>query len=479
MKTHILSILVLSAFSAFAGQLTLPTVFSDHMVLQRDQPVPVWGTADAGSTVTVTFADQKKSAVADSSKHWKIVLDPMPASSKPRKLMVSCNRQSEIINRQFSDVLVGEVWLCAGQSNMEWPMKQTENAAAAIAAADHPQIRLYHAPRLISPNPVEQIDAQWKICSPDSVAEFSGVAYYFGRKLHQDLDVPVGLMLSAWGGTRIEPWTPPCGFKSVGGMMPEYLKSSHLSELPLTGDDQKDKQTPGILYNSMLEANVPYAIRGAIWYQGEANHRHNQTYVKKTRALLNGWRKLWGADFPFYYVQIAPYRWNDEDPEILPLFWEAQSEIVKQIPGTGMAVVSDFATAENIHPPNKEVPGVRLALLAEANTYGMDVVATGPEFKTFKKSGSRLEIIFDSAEGLTTRDGNAPDWFEIADESGVFKKADAEIAGNAVVLSSPEVADPCLFRFAWHRLAMPNLVNGAGLPAAAFRGGEVSEKAAD
>ncbi len=457
----------------YSNSLSLPSVFSDHMVLQRDQAVPVWGQADSGAWVTVEFADQSKEAVTDSSGHWKIILDPMPASSKPRKMKIYSDAGTQVV--QYSDLLVGEVWLCAGQSNMEWRMDQTEDAERAIAAANYPRIRLYHAPRLITQVPVGRIDAQWEVCTPETVKTFSAIAYYFGRKLQRDLDVPVGLLLAAWGGTRIEPWTPPCGFRSVKGMGSEYRMAAHLSELPLSGVDQKDKQTPGILYHSMLGPNVPFSIRGAIWYQGEANHRHNQTYVNKNRALLNGWRTLWGTDFPFYFVQLAPYRWNDEDPEILPLFWEAQSAVVKEIPGTGMAVVSDFSTADSIHPPNKEVPGTRLALLAEANTYGMDVVSTGPVYRTFAKAGSTLKISFDSAQGLTTRDGGAPDWFELAGADGVFKKADAEIVDEAVMLCSSEVPDPFLFRFAWHRLAVPNLVNGAGLPASAFRGGALRD----
>ncbi|MEA2069148.1 MAG: 9-O-acetylesterase, partial [Verrucomicrobiota bacterium] len=240
-------------------------------------------------------------------------------------------------------------------------------------------------------------------------------------------------------------------------------------ELILTGN----QQTPTKLYNGMLHAHIPFAIRGAIWYQGESNHREGMLYVDKTEAMLKGWRKLWGYDFPFYFVQIAPYQYGKEDPEVLAVFWEAEAEIVKTIPQTGMAVVSDYTTLNNIHPPNKEIPGTRLALLAEANDYGMDVVATGPVFQTLEKQGHVLKVVFDSAKGLATRDGKSPDWFEVAGKDGAFKKAEAEIIGTSVIVQSSEVAEPLAVRFAWHKLATPNLVNGAGLPAAAFRAGDL------
>ncbi|RLC28469.1 MAG: 9-O-acetylesterase [Deltaproteobacteria bacterium] len=416
-------------------------------------------------------------------------------------------------------MLVGEVWLCSGQSNMQmpmagWPPKcPLENSDAEVAAANHPEIRLYDTPRVSTEDPQERIDAAWVVCTPETVKTFSACAYYFGRKLRRDLDVPVGLLLSAWGGTRIEPWTPPCGFEGIESLadinqlvqktlpasplykktMVEYLagmkqwlentrKAMPLDryvtappvfpeELILTGN----QQTPTKLYNGMLHAHIPFAIRGAIWYQGESNHREGMLYVDKTQAMLNGWHKLWGCDFPFYFVQIAPYQYGAEDPEVLARFWEAEAEIVKTIPKTGMAVINDVASLNNIHPPNKEAPGVRLALLAEANDYGMDVVCSGPVFQTLEKQGHALKVVFDSAKGLSTRDGKAPDWFEVAGEKGVFEKAEAEIRGNSVIVQSAEVTEPLAVRFAWHKLATPNLMNGAGLPAAAFRAGKLPE----
>jgi hypothetical protein len=462
-------LLVVSASGSFAGQLSLPTVFSDHMVLQREQPVPVWGTAGPETTVTVEFSGQRKTATADTSGKWKLYLDPLAASVESRELSVSSGDEKQV----FNDVLVGEVWFCSGQSNMEMPLGgwaptyPLNDSEAEVAAATHPYIRLYDTPSVYSQEPVEPISSHWKTCTPGTVGSFSAIAYYFGRKLQQDLDVPVGLILSAWNATKIEPWIAPSGFAEVDSLAESYAVSTNIPEL--TGDVKLIKKIPSVLYNGMIYAHIPYAIRGAIWYQGESNHNDGMLYVDKTRALLNGWRGLWGYDFPFYFVQIAPFAYPDGDPGILPGFWEAQGEIVNQIPNTGMVVVNDCAVTNNIHPPNKKDPGIRLALLAEANTYGMDVVCTGPVFRSLERVGDALKVNFDSAEGLTTRDGKTPDWFESAGPDGVFRTAAAEIQGSSVILRSPDVTDPVAMRFAWHRLAMPNLMNGAGLPAFAFR----------
>ncbi|MCF7817599.1 MAG: hypothetical protein K9M54_06935 [Kiritimatiellales bacterium] len=464
-RLYLILFVVVFSIPCLAANLILPSVFSDHMVVQRERAVPIWGKADPGSAVTVEFAGQTKTATADAEGEWRVDLEPLTASAESRTLIVrSAEQQIE-----FKDVLVGEVWLCSGQSNMQFALVQCENAASEIAMANHPQIRLFNTPRISAGIPQERIDAHWNVCTPETVRGFSGVAYYFGRKLNQDLNVPVGLLLSAWGGTRIEPWTPPCGFEGIDTLSDIYQQARKLTEL-----SKVNSKTPSALYNGMIHAHIPFAIRGAIWYQGEANHREGMLYVDKTKALLNGWRNLWGYEFPFYFVQIAPFQYDNDDPGILPAFWEAEAEIVKTIPKTGMAVINDHATTNNVHPRNKEAPGTRLALLAEANDYGMKVVSSCPAFHALEKQGNKLKVIFESAKGLATRDGKDPDWFEIAGKTGGFKKAEAKIEGDAVVVQSSEVAEPIAVRFAWHKLATPNLVNGAGLPAAAFRAGDLS-----
>ncbi|MFA5689150.1 MAG: sialate O-acetylesterase [Kiritimatiellales bacterium] len=457
---------LLVSFTAFSVPLELPSIFSDNMVLQRDMNVPVWGNADPGATVTVEFAGQKKMTVANAGGKWQVTLDPMEACAEPQTMII----KSSIDNQQssFTNVLVGEVWLCSGQSNMQLFLRDTKDSDTEIAKADLPLIRLYQTPLKFSTIPEERIDTTWMACTPETVRKFSGVAYYFGKKLQQDLNVPMGLWQSAWGGTRIEPWTPLNGFKSVESLEDIYKLAQTVPKL--SGNFRKDRQHPTWIYNAMIHANVPFAIRGVIWYQGEANHAEGMLYLKKTRALLNGWRDLWGYDFPYYFVQLAPYQYGEDDPLMLPEFWEAQAEIVKQIPHTGMAVITDTVSDLNdIHPPNKQIPGERLALLAEANTYGMNVICTGPTFEKMEITGDTIKVTFSSADGLTTRDGKAPDWFEISSDDGIFKPADAKISGNCVILSSPEIKNPAAMRFAWHKEAMPNLINGAGLPAPAFR----------
>jgi hypothetical protein len=486
MKRILFTVLVFSAVFCRADTLWMPSVFSDHMVLQRDAVVPVWGTAEAGATVTVEFSGQKKETVASDSGKWQVELDPMPASSQSRVLQVSSLPVATlpaVASRQplpsavkfqvsFSDVLIGEVWLCSGQSNMEWALEKTEDAEAAIAAATNSLIRLYHTPRLAGRIPAESVDARWKACSPETIRDFSGVAYYFGEKLVGELNVPIGLLQSAWGGTRILPWTPPEGMEEIDSLK-EALETAR-NVPPMSGDSRQDRHIPTVLYNGMIHPHIPFPIRGVIWYQGEANAGQGALYTDKSRALINGWRQLWGYEFPFYFVQIAPYQYGNSDPHIIPRFCEAQANIVKTVPKTGMAVVSDVATPDNIHPPNKKVPGTRLALLALDKTYGKEVVSTGPTFKEMMCHGNAIEIQFDSAEGLKTRDGKSPDWFEIAGKDKEFKKASAEIQGTSVRLSSEEVPHPVAVRFAWHKLAQPNLINGAGIPAGACRAGDVS-----
>jgi hypothetical protein len=265
----------------------------------------------------------------------------------------------------------------------------------------------------------------------------SAVAYYFGRKLQEELDVPVGLIRSAKGGSRIELWYP---------------------------------DGSGTLYNGMVSAQVPFAMRGVIWYQGEANVKDGMLYVDKKKTLVNGWRDLWGYDFPFYYVQLAPFNYGGASDGVLPFFWEAQSAIPDAVTNTGMAVITDTVTnLDDIHPRNKEVPGTRLALLAVDNTYGQDIVSTGPVFESIKTVGNTLQLTFDSADGLTTRDGLAPDWFEVEVAGGIYTQATAVVSNNMVILSAPDASVPKGMRFAWSEIAQPNLVNGAGLVASSFR----------
>jgi len=491
------------------AEIRLPGVFGDSMVLQQQKPIHIWGWAAPDETVTITLGDNRVSTTASDDGTWDAELPPMKASNTPQKLTIEGSSNIEI-----QDVLIGEVWLCSGQSNMAWVVNNTENAKEVIAAADFPSIRHIKIPNHPSPTPVDHFDAAWEVCSPETAGRFTAVGFYMATELTKQLDVPIGLINSSWGGTRIEPWTTAEAFQPIESLQEIYLRvqqknpeselyqaqmSKHVSDLeswiaeaktalqnetmvpPHSAYPENQKpftshQDPTMLYNGMIHPIVGYGIRGAIWYQGESNRADGMVYADKMRALINGWRGVWKqGDFPFYYVQIAPFMYGNDDASILPQLWEAQSAAL-QIPNTGMVVTNDIATLQNIHPPNKKDVGHRLALLALKYDYGQtDLVARSPEMESMSQEGSKLRIRFKNSGGeLKTRDGKAPSHFQIIGKSsGGFHDAEATIDGESVVLSSPNVKQPVAFRFAWHKLAEPNLTGATGLPVAAFRGGEM------
>jgi sialate O-acetylesterase len=488
----------------------LPNVFASHMVLQRDMPITIWGWANPNETLTVALGSANGQVQANERGEWKIILPAMKAGG-PFTLKVTGSNSLE-----FDDVMVGEVWLCSGQSNMEMGMGMLRDAHKEIAEANDPELRLLLVTRKWAPLPQTNIDGEWKLCSSNTVAEngwdgFSAAAYYFGRELRQKLGVPVGLIESSWGGTRIESWTPPEGYAAMPALSNEYdlvqladpTTAQHQDRLRQTIDNTErwvasarramalrtlvptmpgfpaellaphDLQNATALYNGMIHPLIPYAMRGAIWYQGESNMGDGMRYADRMRALIAGWRTLWHeGDFPFYFVQIAPYNYGG-NPQTEPQIWEAQDVAARIIPNTGMAVINDIGDLTNIHPKDKQDVGHRLALLALARTYGDEkLVSSGPTFKSFSVEGNQLRVNFDDADGLASRDGKPLDWFEIIDaDEGGFVKADAQIDGSSVLLSAPGVKHPVAMRFAWSMLAVPNLINAAGLPAGAFRAG--------
>lgn len=459
---------LLASLATFANaDVTLPSIFAPGMVLQRDKAAPVWGKAEPGENVIVSFAGQSKSTTAGADGRWQVALDPLPASAEPRALTVKGNNTIELGN-----VLVGEVWLGSGQSNMQWSVAASMNAQEEIAAANYPNIRLFSVPLVTAAEPQFTVNATWAECKPETVKDFSAVLYYMGRTLHKDLNVPVGLIGTSWGGTRIEPWTPIEGFEQVESQKELAAKLKAEPNAPV-----KNNQQPTVLYNSMIHPLIPYAIRGAVWYQGESNNGEGMLYLDKKKALVGGWRKLWNqGDFPFYFVQLAPFNYGNKPAEearqvtSLAEIWEAQAAAVKEIPHTGMAVINDIGDLKDIHPVNKQEVGRRLALIALAKDYGkQDVEYSGPVFREQIVEGSKIRLKFDHARGLKSRDGKPLDWFEIAGEDGNYVPAEAVIDGEDVLVSSPRVERPASVRFAWSQMAEPNLANAAGLPASAFR----------
>ncbi len=513
MKTSRMLLALVFAFAAVAAhaEVRLPGFFNDHMVLQRDQPIAVWGWAKPGEDISVTLAGQ--SAVfptpAGVDGRWRATLKPMPAGG-PHTLTVEGSNKVVI-----KDVLIGEVWLCSGQSNMEWVVRNSDNPEREIAAAKFPQIRHVKVAKNTSGHPLDDLSARWEVCSPETAGNFTAAGYFMARELHKELGVPIGLINSSWGGTRIEPWTPIPGFGQVPALkdilnqvsltQPDNAAyqarlTKHIADTEKWVGEARQALTakspvapspdypneikpltrhthPTALYNAMIAPLVGYTMRGAIWYQGESNHSEGMMYHEKKKALVGGWREVWGiGDFPFYYVQIAPYQYGSEDPKILARFWEAQAASL-EIPHTGMIVINDIGNIKDIHPKNKQDVGHRLALLALKNDYGRkDIVASGPVFDSLTLEGDQLRVKFkNAAGGLKSRDGKPLTHFELIGEQAEFVPAEARIDGDSVVLSAKNVKQPAAMRFAWHKLAEPNLANGAGLPASAFRAGEVPD----
>jgi len=484
-----------------AASLRLPAVFGDHMVVQREVAVPIWGWAPPETEVRVGIAEKVKTAKADAEGRWRIDLDPQPAGG-PVTITVDGGGKTIIL----SDVLVGEVWICSGQSNMWWPLERTADAAAQIAKADHPKLRLFTVAQSRSPRDLRtDCEGQWAVCTPKTARRFSAVAYYFGRGLHTELDVPVGLINSSWGGTPVESWTsrPALAATKAGAATvakwerwatefdPDRAAAKNKRKLAdweaakataeaegrepprkprLDIDPLKNQWFPSSLYNAMIAPVVPYGIRGAIWYQGESNAGNPDAYREVFPAMITDWRKAWNQPkMPFYFVQLAnfitPARWGRTNWAYIR---EAQTAAL-ELPNTGMAVTIDIGDPKNIHPGNKLDVGRRLSLWALAKIHGRDVAHCGPLYRSMKRKGGAIRLQFDHADELAAKDG-ALRTFQIAGADKAFHPAKAVIDGKTVVVSSDQVAAPVAVRYAWDSNPdQPNLYNAAGLPAIPLR----------
>ncbi len=434
-------IVTIFAFAAAGVQtlhadIRLPAIINSHMVLQRDKPISIWGWAEPGEAVTVCLDDNTSATKADEDGAWHIKLNPLKADGETHRLIVRGNNTIEL-----EDILVGEVWVGSGQSNMAWPMSATHDGKQSIATAKHSAIRLFHIPDVQIKEPNNDVKAEWKPSTPASVQQFSEVLYYFGKKLHEELNVPVGLINSSRNGSFIAQWT-------------------------ITDERSGD------LYNEMIAPLQPLAIRGAIWYQGETNvlMKDGFRYYDKMEALIRGWRRTWKQKIPFYYVQIAPWS-GDYGVGQLPALWEAQVASLK-IPGTGMVVTTDLVEdITSIHSSNKSAVGHRLARWALAKTYRKEgLVYSGPLYKSMQIEGDRIRIWFAHADGgLDSSDGKPLTEFKIASADNRFVKAQADIVGETLVVHADEVAEPVHVSFGWRNNASPNLINKTGLPASPFR----------
>jgi len=458
-------------FTAYA-KITLAPVFTDNMVLQREKPVAVWGSADPQEEVAVSFAGQNVTAKANAAGAWKLQLTALAVSKENRTLTATGKANTLTVK----NVLVGEVWLCSGQSNMELPLwNQTprfrdRNGFLVSQFANYPLIRFARMANYdFSTKPRTDYAMQWEICSPETVKKLSAVSYYYGLTLFQNLNIPVGLITSHWGGTRIEPWTPPCGFESVPSLKGILDSLGNLKERT-TPEEKHLHQQPTVLFNRMIYPFVPYTLRGAIWYQGESNRGEGLLYCDKMHALVNGWKKVFeNPELKFYFVQLAPFRYGN-NPQALPEICEAQQKFAEEEKDAGMAVINDVGNLSDIHPADKEIVGRRLALLALKRDYGRaELKADSPTLKAHTIENGQFVLTFNHAsEWYTT--GNQPIRnFKVAGADGALVEAKATIKGAQLIVGAENVKEPKQLFYMWNETDEGNLFNEACLPLGAFR----------
>ncbi|MDR3651801.1 MAG: sialate O-acetylesterase [Paludibacter sp.] len=480
-KLSILSVSILITFTSnLFGEVVLPKIIGHNMVLQRLKSVPIWGTADKGEKITVTFEGQIKTTVANDSGNWMVKLNPMEASDVPREMTIKGTNTIVLKN-----ILVGEVWLCSGQSNMEYAMRKYSNFKSAVKGYKPPEddlnnakntnIRIFLVRRkYMSP---DSTHAGWDAAMGRPLVDFSAVGYYFAKELYAKLHVPIGMISSAVPGSRIEPWIEA----SKMDVAPKMKNGKVLEKLSADGGD------PGKFYSTMIQPLIPFALKGFLWYQGESNCFLNENirYAYKFKTLIESWRNDWGnPELPFYFVQIAPFHYSaskDVRPHTVfnePEFWESQALALK-LPHTGMVTITDLMDSiVDLHPGYKWEVGRRLSLVALNKAYGQkNVVCSGPTYQKMKIVGKTIEVTFtNTGSGLTSRDGKPLTWFSIAGSDGKFIPASAVIEGNNVIVSSPEVQKPVSVRLGWNEAALSNLINKEGLPAVPFRSNNPWEK---
>ena len=506
-------VLALTALHPAMADVRLPAILSDHMVVQAGKPAVLWGWADPGEKVSIQFGSKKADTTADASGKWKLKVE-LPSGEGPHQIQVQGKNTLSI-----QDVLIGELWICSGQSNMEWTVKQSINAEQEAATANFPKIRHFDVTNTVSATPKDDVKGSWVICSPETVPNFTAVGYFFGRELHQKLSkVPVGLIASNWGGTVAEAWTSKPALEAVAQLKPmldryaqqessyseeaakanfEKAKAGHEKALAawkekadkakadgkpvppaprapsMAGRPSSGPNFPANLYNGMIAPLLNLQIRGAIWYQGESNVSRAFQYRTVFPNMIANWRKDFAqGDFPFYFVQLAPFSYGRGAGDPIPgaELWEAQLRTLRSVPNTGMAVTTDIGDVKDIHPKNKQEVGRRLSLWALARDYGQkNLVFSGPLYRESKIEGGKIRIRFSHADGLKASNGAALTHFTIAGEDQKFVPAEAKVDGDSIVVSCTEVAKPVAVRFAWRDDAEPNLVNGAGLPASPFR----------
>ena len=468
--------------SSLVAGVTPHALFTEGAVLQREIAIPVWGTADPGEKVSVEFNGQSLSTVADGSGNWMVKLNAVKAGG-PYVLKINA--------LELKNILIGDVWICSGQSNMEWRLKQTTNADVDVAAANYPKIRFFQVPRKEIDAEQSTVNSSWKECTPENAANFSAIGYFFGRDLHKNLNVPIGLINNAVGGSPAESWMSNAvlngdsEYKQFHEAYPKLIENhpKALEKHKLVVEKAKAEGTkapnapgkpwmPSGLYNGMLTPLAPYAIKGAIWYQGESNAGRAYQYRRLFPVMIKNWRDKWGqGDFPFLFVQLAAFGPNGD--KLGESDWaelrEAQTMTLATSPNTGMALAIDYGTYDDIHPKNKLPIGERLALAARSVAYKQRLVFSGPMYDAMKNNGDKITLSFKHTGGGLEAKGGELKGFLIAGDDKIWHEAKAEIKGKTVMVSSSEVAKPVAVRYAWAKFPTCNLYNKEGLPAVSFR----------
>ncbi len=480
----------LSPATLFAD-VKMPAIFGDNMVLQTSAKTPLWGSADPSEKITITAGDQKAEAAANADGSWTTAIDLSHAGDKPFEVTVSGKN-----TLAFKNVIAGEVWVCSGQSNMEFSLRGAKNSAEEINNANYPLLRHFTVTKAVSAKPTKALTGKWEVCTPEVAGHFTAVGYFFGRELNQQLKLPIGLIHTSWGGTPAEAWTSQQGLESspdlqvfidrqheaeTGGDAAKQKYDEQVKAWQAAGSpkDKKPRQpmlatganNPMNLYNGMIEPIIPYGIKGVIWYQGESNAGSAYLYRTLFPAMIQDWRKHWGqGDFPFLFVQLANFQPRQPNPS--DSAWaelrEAQTMTLK-LPHTGMATIIDIGEGADIHPKNKQDVGKRLALSALKTVYGKDVEDSGPMYDSMSIDANKVRLKFTHIGGGLVAKGEKLTGFAIAGEDKKWVWADAKIDGDTVVVSSPEVEKPVAVRYAWANNPDCNLYNKADLPAVPFR----------
>ncbi|MFA6701238.1 MAG: GDSL-type esterase/lipase family protein [Dysgonamonadaceae bacterium] len=478
---------VFSMITGNYGDLKLPQLFSDHMVLQRNKPIPVWGTANASTKIKVTFNKQVKNTIAGKDGHWEVSFPQMNAGG-PYTIKV----ENEKTNIQFNDVMIGEVWLCSGQSNMAFQLKQATTASTDIPASANSSIRLFNMSETAPTNKVAWNDsvltqvnqlnyfkpASWEVCTPKSSADFSAIAYYFGAKLQEELDVPIGLIQNAIGGSPAEAWIDRFSLEhnailvdvltnwNNNDFVMQWCRTRAQENIENSKNPlQRHPYQPAYLYESGIAPLINAPIAGVIWYQGESNEHNVELYEEAFPAVVKSWRNAWGYDFPFYYVQLSSMKVGRES---WGHFRDSQRRMMNVIPNSGMAVSSDVGNENDVHPQEKKPVGERLARWALADTYNLPIVKSGPLFKNVAFDKNKAIVEFAEVVQLKTSDNLPPASFEIAGADKIFYPAKAEINGNKITASNEKISNPVFVRYGWSSFSEGNLINEENLPASTF-----------